>query len=194
MRQQLRVRGAGGAAKDHASAPLVGRSRRTGRNNDQLGIQPVKCDLSPEQLWDAVRGDVPITAAMFEIETKGKDRYTRKRQHLTPRGQIVAAVRKCLSNIAATDMGKLLLTDISKDSFLKAEIILGATRVCSFRKFHEMFEQKLTASTSTTPGLVVHSFSDSAAEVGVRVRNPESRAPERVLLIWVGAVMAMGSF
>ena len=118
----------------------------------------------------------------FEIETKGKDRYTRKRQHLTPRGQIVAAVRKCLSNIAATDMGKLLLTDISKDSFLKAEIILGATRVCSFRKFHEMFEQKLTASTSTTPGLVVHSFSDSAAEVGVRVRNPESRAPERVLV------------
>ena len=97
---------------------------------------------------------------MFEIETKGKDRASRKRQHMTPRGQIVAAVRKCLSNIAAADMGKLLLTDISKDSFLKAELILGATRVMSFRRFHDQWERRLALSVSpVTPGVIVHSFS-----------------------------------
>ena len=146
-----------------AAGTATGSRKRKGRGGGDK--QSSVCEISAQLLEAAVRGDVPITSAMFEIETKGKDRGdTRKHLHMTSRGQILAAVRKCLSNIAAADMGKLLLTDISKDSFLKAEIILGATRVMSFRRFHEQWEHKLALSVSpVTPGVIVHSFSVSMA-------------------------------
>ena len=112
-----------------------------------------------EQLALAVRGETNITPDMFQISVKGKDRETRKRQHMTPRGQIVAAVRKSLCNIACADYGKILMTDLSKDSFTKSEVILGATRIASFQRFHETMDQKMLHSSSTLPAISVHSFS-----------------------------------
>ena len=101
-------------------------------------------EISDHHLALAVRGDIMITPSMFELTIKGKNKDNRQRQHLTPRGQIVSAVRKVLSNISAADFGKVLLTDLSKDSFLKAEILLGACRVASFRRFHEQVEHTVT--------------------------------------------------
>ncbi len=109
----------------------------------------MKWDLTDRHLAAAVRGDVPITANMLEIQIKGSQRkgVEKKRQHLTSRGQIVAAVRKCLANIAASDFGKILMTDLSKDSFLRAEIVLGATRVASFRSFHDTHDSSCCIAT-----------------------------------------------
>ena len=134
-------------------------SSRTTRSGSGALAPTVPCDLSVDQLVLAVRGETNITPEMFTISVKGKDRETRKRQHMTPRGQIVAAVRKSLCNIACADYGKILMTDLSKDSFAKSEVILGATRIASFQRFHETMEQKILHSSSTLPAICVHSFS-----------------------------------
>ena len=77
-----------------AAGTATGSRKRKGRGGGDK--QSSVCEISAQLLEAAVRGDVPITSVMFEIETKGKDRGdTRKRLHMTSRGQIVAAVRKC---------------------------------------------------------------------------------------------------
>ena len=129
-----------------AAGTATGSRKRKARGGGDK--QSSVCEISAQLLEAAVRGDVPITSAMSAYDISRTD----------------CGCSEEVSNIAAADMGKLLLTDISKDSFLKAEIILGATRVMSFRRFHEQWEHKLALSVSpVTPGVIVHSFSVSMA-------------------------------
>ena len=170
MRQaKLKLRGADRLlakfdASASASATTASRSTEPGRKRKQKAI--MNDDVSTEQLALAISGKVAVTAGMFTISMKGKDHEDKVRHHLTPRGMIVAAVRKCLCNVACADYGKVLMIDISKDSIVKSEIILGATRVAAFQRFHEYMEHKIAAAPATAvsrctspPTIAVHSFS-----------------------------------
>lgn len=129
------------------------RCKRAKTTSNQLAI----CDITDAQLAAAVAGTVPITNSMFEIALKGrKHGATRQRYHMTPRGQVVSAVRKTLGNIAAADFGKLLMSDISKDAFLRAEVVLGSCRIASMRQFHHSNEARQKIGF---PSIAVHSFS-----------------------------------
>lgn len=151
--------------------------RKRGRfSTTDSAVAAGRFEISDHHLALAVRGDIMITPSMFELTIKGKNRDNRQRQHLTPRGQIVSAVRKVLSNISAADFGKVLLTDLSKDSFLKAEILLGACRVASFRRFHEQVEQH-TEHTVTNGSGACLAIGDSCTGVHAGLPSGPSLPP-----------------
>lgn len=142
--------------------------------------QPL-CDLTDQHLRLAAQGKRPIDEKCFVIELKGKVRkgVEKQRHHMTSRGQMVSAVRKSLGNVAAADFGKLLMCDISNDSFLRAEVVLGATRIASMQAFHDLNERCLLSNSGLEfPPVAVHSFSHSLSSDGWGLRcNTRSEVP-----------------
>lgn len=149
------------------------RLERIQETRARLGIeQGALEDISPLQLVAAVRGTAAVTARMMEIEVKGRqNKPDRVRSHLTRRGQMVAGVRKSLANIAAADFGKVLMMDVSKDTLLKAEVLLGAARVASCQAFHRQGERVAGEAGEAASGiaLAVHSFSAELNVARLRV-------------------------
>jgi hypothetical protein len=106
-----------------------------------------------------MRGDIPVTNDMFMLRFKGKDNGNKIRLHLTPRGQLVAAIRRNLTNAAAKDFGTSALCDMSASSMIRSEIILGACRIASFSKFHEQLEADIKES-SVPFAVATHAYSN----------------------------------
>ena len=113
-----------------------------------------------QQLALAATGRCPVSNDIFALQFKGKQTDNTKRVHLTPLGQMITAVRRNLCNIAAKDFGCACLTDLSSNSTIRSELIFGATRVASFRAFHETHEQDVLDSSSQI-AVATHSWSNA---------------------------------
>jgi hypothetical protein len=99
----------------------------------------------------------------FKGDTSNPDK---KRNHLTRRGQMVAAIRRNLTNTSAKDLGIACLADMGTNAVTRAEHLLGASRVASFRQFHLDMEQEfhhelqIAQHDPDNMRFVVHSFSE----------------------------------
>ena len=100
-----------------------------------------------------------ITNDMFQLQFKGKQHEDRKRLHMTPQGQLVAGIRRNLSNIPASDFGCATLTDMSGANMIRAEIVTGACRTYSFRHFHDSMEQQAAQLARNHLVTVTHTYS-----------------------------------
>eukprot|EP00438_Fugacium_kawagutii_P007724 Skav217312 [mRNA] locus=scaffold3163:62132:62764:+ [translate_table: standard] len=76
---------------------------------------------------------------------------SRKRWHLTDSALLIAALRRNLSNIATKDFGAVTLCDMHKAVLCRAEVLLGASRVGSFRMFHESWDEQIVKWTNSDP-------------------------------------------
>jgi hypothetical protein len=128
----------------------------TGSNNTS-SHQLVECRR--QELALAVADPTQIKNDMFVLEWKGKEKETRIRHHLTPRGQIVVAIRRLIANAAAKDFGSALLTDLAGSALNRAEQIFGATRIASFQNFHQVMEAQMETPSTHKFAMAVHSYS-----------------------------------
>ncbi len=99
----------------------------------------------------------------------------RKSLHLTPRSAMVVAMRRNLSNVAASSFGCCALADISRQTVVRCELTAGASLVAAFRFYHSYTEStmaNLPASTCQNHTFVsCHSISSDATNSAVWRRS-----------------------
>ena len=82
--------------------------------------------------------------AVFAIEKK------KKGVRLTPRGSMALAVRRSVTNIAARDLGSVLLMDIAHTTVSRAEEDFAAAQTAGSRIFHMVAHSKLQDASEAT--------------------------------------------
>lgn len=103
--------------------------------------------------------------SILDIErTKGG-----KGKQLTLSGSLSLAIRRNLSNIATSDLGAVLLQDISRYSVCRAETKAGTALIASSRIwFRAMYDELIRPSSSSEPlKLILHSFKEDATNTGI---------------------------
>lgn len=89
----------------------------------------------------AAVSDAADSASYWLLERKGK--YQKKEHghaHMTPRTNLVLAVRRNIGNVSATTMGATLLDDVDGKTVRRAEEKCGSALIASFRDFHDRLE------------------------------------------------------
>lgn len=87
--------------------------------------------------------------------------------HFTDQSRMALAVRRNLSNAAASDMGSVLLEDIATNTVIAAENMLAATLVARSRSFHESQEMQLRRSARSAQQQRATCDSDDGDDAGV---------------------------
>ena len=91
-----------------------------------------------------------------------------KGKRLNTKSRMALAIRRNMSNVAASDLGAVLLFDISHQTVCKYEIELGATLVMESRRFHQRHEALFAQSVE--PGswqLACHVIRSDATNSGI---------------------------
>ncbi|CAE7781807.1 hypothetical protein AK812_SmicGene16515 [Symbiodinium microadriaticum] len=98
---------------------------------------------------------------LFQVSFKGKQTAGKRRNHLTPRGQLVTAIRRIISQSAANSFGAAILTDMDGKSVNNCERVLGACSIASFMAFHQRMESELVDAKhrALERGIVTHAYS-----------------------------------
>ena len=94
------------------------------------------------------------------VQQRNGERKLRKRWHLTDRAKLAAAVRRQVANVPASGLGACVMADLSKQVVNEAEVLLGACRVGSFKRFHTDAEADMISATlDPVVSVVSHAFS-----------------------------------
>ena len=102
--------------------------------------------------------DPTYVDSLFHLSFKGKQNSLKKRNHLTPKGQLVAAIRRITSQAAANAFGTAVLADLDGKQINQCERLFGACRIASLRSFHDEVEYEIS---NLDRGFVIatHSYS-----------------------------------
>lgn len=91
-------------------------------------------------------------------------------KQFTKQGQMALAVRRSLSNIAAKDLGSVLLTDVSGTSINRYEVELAAALTASSQQFHLHNEERFNHHTGGW-NVAFHAFRSDATNSSVWQRS-----------------------
>ena len=102
-----------------------------------------------------------LVDSLFQLSWKGKMGPSKRRNHLTPRGQLVAAIRRMTSQSAANAFGSAVLADLGGKQVNQSERIFGACLVASFATFHKCMENELVENWKRNRqfGIATHAYS-----------------------------------
>ena len=102
-----------------------------------------------------------IVDGLFQLSWKGKQNPAKVRNHLTPRGQIVTAIRRMCSQAAANAFGAAVLADLGGKQVNQSERMFGAARIRSFQSFHANIEAEIASAWGANKKYAIscHAFS-----------------------------------
>jgi hypothetical protein len=97
-----------------------------------------------------------------------------KGKRLNSKSKLALAIRRNMSNIASSDIGSVLLIDISHQSINRYEVDLAAALTAASRGFYNRCEEELLAASSNVSShwqFVVHCARSDATNSGVWQRS-----------------------
>lgn len=107
----------------------------------------------------------------------------KRRKHLTDRAMLSLALRRNMSNVAARDLGRPQLGDISGQSTARCEELAGAATIAAARAFHASHDfwpahhALSSGSRLQVASVLCTAISErSSCAGGARMREPASRA------------------
>ncbi len=85
--------------------------------------------------------------------------------HLSPKGAMIVALRRNISNTAASNMGAAILEDLSRQVVVRYEIEAAAALNAKFQEFHASMDSIVDAQPSLA--IACHSFSSDATNSAI---------------------------
>ena len=105
----------------------------------------------------------------FALQRRG-----RSHKMLSPKGALALALRRNMGNCGASDLGGVLLDDVSRQTVVRSELVLGSCLVGFFKQFHDHHEEIIVADTLSRAGhddpelsVAFHMYSSDATNSSV---------------------------